>query len=61
MKTKKIQKKLVLGKNTIANLNANAMERVYGGVINTVEVCYTKLGTNCLCPTGETRCEPCSS
>lgn len=53
MKPKKINKKLVLKKNTISNLDNNGMNSVYGGVETFVKtVCFTECVTDCFqCPT----------
>jgi len=53
MKAKKINKKLVLNKNTISNLDNHGMNMVYGGVETFVKtVCFTECVTDCFqCPT----------
>ena len=67
MKTKKFSKKLVLKKESIANLNANEMKVVQGrgtyetytgccACLSTPDPCYTN--TNCSCPTCQDTC-PC--
>jgi len=61
MKTKKFEKKLVLSKKTIVNLNGNAMTKVLGGATTSCvgepkckwsefETChYTCFNTGCMC------------
>ena len=54
MKSKQFNKKLVLKKNTIANLDNKGMASVYGGEEDTYvkTVCFTDCATNCFqCPT----------
>ena len=54
MKSKQFNKKLVLKKNTIANLDNKGMASVYGGDPVTYEktVCFTICATECpRCPT----------
>ena len=54
MKSKKINKKLVLKKSTITNLDNNDLNSVYGGALPTYvkTVCFTLCVSNCyLCPT----------
>jgi hypothetical protein len=49
MKTKNIQKKLVLKKQTIVNLNKKSMSRVYGwGEVPTPDTA-TIYGSACIC------------
>ena len=45
MKTKKLEKKLVLNKKTIADLINSEMKKVYGGV--SVDTCWTDCRTRC--------------
>ena len=59
MKTKKFEKKLVLSKKTIVNLNGNAMTQVLGGANTSYPIivccaseatfCDTCIKTGCLC------------
>jgi hypothetical protein len=62
MKTKKFSKKLVLNKKTVANLNGNEMNLIYGGAPETYQktVCFTDCETNCyMCDyTIRSRCCP---
>ena len=46
MKTKKFAKKLVLSKNTVADLNGNEMKVVYGGLATNYYV--SRCVTDCL-------------
>jgi hypothetical protein len=47
MKTKKVlDKKLVLNKGTVANLNATELKEIYGGV--SLTVCRTECATRCI-------------
>jgi hypothetical protein len=55
MKTKKIEKKLVLNKTTIANLNNQAMEMVRGGSIDDSDS-GSIIGCS---PVTTQSCEPC--
>ncbi|MCI0470841.1 MAG: class I lanthipeptide [Candidatus Aminicenantes bacterium] len=52
MKNKNFNKKLVLNKKTIIDLNNNEMNKLYGGVeTQTPTVCRTRCVTNCdTCP-----------
>ena len=51
MKTKKFNKKLVLNKQTVADLRSGAMEAVRGGVITGRTDCRTECVTDCIaCP-----------
>ncbi len=59
MKTKKLEKKLLLSKETISNLNAGEMNRVLGGETLDELTCISKCATDCLCPTYVTRCTEC--
>ena len=45
MKTKKLEKKLVLNKKTIADLINNEMKKVHGGV--SVDTCWTDCRSRC--------------
>ena len=51
MKTKRFSKKLVLKKNTVANLDNSDMNVLHGGAVWTEErtVCHTKCATDCWC------------
>lgn len=57
MKSKVLQKKLMLNKKTVVNLNGRAMNQVKGGVDTFYETCFTCatcLGSECPvghCPT----------
>ena len=57
MKTKTFAKKLVLSKETVADLNGYEMKVVYGGATNYY---VSKCATNCLAcyPTEESQCCP---
>jgi hypothetical protein len=58
MKTKKFDKKLVLSKETVADLNGNEMKVVYGG--NRTEWPFSRCVTDCLActPTAQSQCCP---
>jgi hypothetical protein len=60
MKTKKLEKKLVLSKETVADLNVEAMTAVNGGVYAYTERPGTICGSDCLnCfPSRESKCCP---
>ncbi len=45
MKTKKIERKLVLNKETISDLHLTAMEKAYGGVLT--DTCRSICETQC--------------
>jgi natural product precursor len=53
MKTKNFDKKLVLSKETVADLNVEEMQVVYGGA-TAVSVCQCPIGTT----TFKSRCCP---
>jgi len=48
MKTKNSNKKLVLGKSTVADLSKGDMKEVYGGIISTL-ACRTMKASVCIC------------
>lgn len=47
MKTKKINRKLILNKHTISNLKDDEMNKLNGGVATGLTVCRTICITNC--------------
>lgn len=68
MKLKKLDKRLALGKCTVSNLDTRRMMKVKGGgdtdspcipETKGFTICDTRCATNCICPTGESRCIPC--
>lgn len=69
MKTKKLNKKLVLNKTTVADLEGRDMNRVRGGtnsviVCTPTQRCNTSLADPCDCPTrvpncNSTNADPC--
>jgi natural product precursor len=56
MKTKKLNKKLMLNKNTVANLDNHDMGRAYGGVTDTCTTMCTQEQSKCpeKCPLTDT-------
>jgi hypothetical protein len=58
MKTRKFDKKLVLSKETVADLTGNEMRAVYGGLATDYYV--SKCVTDCLScyPTNQSKCCP---
>jgi len=60
MKTKNFERKLVFNKETIADLDNIAMEKVHGGV-RSVDICFTdrtRCASDC-CDTYKRTCEYC--
>ncbi|MCU0290004.1 MAG: class I lanthipeptide [Acidobacteria bacterium] len=58
MKTKKIDKKLILNKNTISNLGNEEMNRLKGGETLRTE-CFTACATGCYACSEITFCSHC--
>ena len=46
MKTKTLTKKLILNKETVADLEDKEMTHVLGGVVATIKLCTSTLATN---------------
>jgi hypothetical protein len=60
MKTKKLERKLSLSKETISNLGDDMMNAIHGGATIEKTVCITQCITNCaVCPTNRTICSVC--
>ena len=57
MKTKKLSKKLLLKKRTIANLEKNAMGKINGGEVTYTCTCPLSCVQVCM-PSAYTYCEP---
>ncbi|HLP47939.1 MAG TPA: class I lanthipeptide [Candidatus Kapabacteria bacterium] len=59
MKTKKINKKLILNKETISNLKNDEMNRLKGGETIEFTICRTKCVTGCKACTEISGCIQC--